>query len=74
LRNVKLLGTFAGMWDSDDISEDAGSLRRLNVLYLVCELEAAITLGGIAWAAEDAETLLQRLTSVASELRRQAGN
>ena len=64
------------MWmdDADDIEEDPGSLRRLNVLYLVSELEAAIGRGGVSWAAEDAEGIPQRLANVSSALRRQASH
>jgi hypothetical protein len=47
------------MWDdSDDVlPEDPGVIRRLNVLYLVAELESAIDRGGIAWNTNDAERL-----------------
>jgi hypothetical protein len=62
------------MDDADDIEEDPGSLRRLNVLYLVSELEAAIGRGGVTWAAEDAEGIPQRLANVSSALRRQASH
>jgi hypothetical protein len=62
------------MQDSDDIIEDAGALRRMNVLYLVNELEAAVHRGGISWCAEDAERVPERLVGVSSAVRRQAGN
>jgi hypothetical protein len=54
----------------DELPADPGASRRLNVLYLVAELEAAIELGGIALTADDA-ALPARVANVASALRRQ---
>ena len=62
------------MQDFDDIPKDPGTARRLNVLYLISELEAAIDLGGVTWTAEDTESIPQRLANISSALRRQAGN
>jgi hypothetical protein len=67
-------GTFWNMGNTDDLPEDAGAMKRLNVLYLVTELERAVNLGGIAWTTEDAEHIPGRLANVSSMLRRQAGN
>lgn len=60
--------------DDDELPESAGAARRLNLLYLIGELERAVNLGGIVWDAGDANRIPERLTDVASTLRRQAGN
>jgi hypothetical protein len=68
------------MVDFDDVPDDPALdqdpcvLRRLNVLYLVDELEWAISQGGITWTTQDAECISEKLTSVLATLRRQAGN
>lgn len=60
--------------DGDDFPDDGGTARRLNVLYLVSELERAVRMGGIAWDVEDADRIPGRLTDLASALRRRMGN
>jgi hypothetical protein len=68
------------MLDFDDVpddpppDEDPCVLRRLNVLYLVDELEWAISQGGITWTTQDAECIDGKLADVLATLRRQAGN
>jgi hypothetical protein len=59
------------MDELDEFLADPGASRRLNVLYLVAELEAAIELGGIAWTAEDA-ALPDRVANLLSALRGQS--
>jgi hypothetical protein len=54
----------------DEFPVDAGSSRRLNVLYLVAELEEAIKRGGVAWTAEDV-ALPDRVANLLSALRGQ---
>jgi hypothetical protein len=54
----------------DELSADAGALRRINVLYLVAALEGAIDLGGVAWTTEDA-ALVSRLANLMAALHGQ---
>jgi hypothetical protein len=58
------------MDELDELPADAGASRRLNVLYLVAELEEAIRRGGIAWTPADA-TLPERVATLLSALRGQ---
>jgi hypothetical protein len=54
----------------DEFATASGASRRLNVLYQVSELEAAIELGGIAWTTADA-AVPERVANVLSALRGQ---
>jgi hypothetical protein len=55
----------------DGLSADGGASRRLSILFVVAELEAAIKLGGsIAWSIEDA-VLPERAANLLSALRGQ---
>jgi hypothetical protein len=56
--------------DFDGLPTDPGATRRLNVLYLVAELEEAIKRGGIAWTAEDT-ALPERVAKLLAALRKQ---
>jgi len=60
------------MHDSDDTGD--GSVQRMNVLYLMAELEHAIGRDGVMWTANDAEQVPERLIRLASTVRQRAGN
>jgi hypothetical protein len=58
------------MDELNELPADAGALRRLNVLYLVAQLEDAIKRGGVAWIPKDV-VLPERVADLSSALRGQ---